>query len=75
MYAPFAGDGSIVVYVDAILQRGDSKAGLMIRETLDTGSKHASMFLSENGQARRQRSSTDGSTDVTIEGNLPGPTG
>ena len=74
MYAPFAGDGSIVVYVDAILQRGDSKAGLMIRETLDTGSKHASMFLSENGQARfEHRSSTDGSTDVTIEGNLPGP--
>ena len=74
MYAPFAGDGSIVVYVDAILQRGDSKAGLMIRETLDTGSKHASMFLTENGQARfEHRSSTDGSTDVTIEGNISGP--
>ena len=74
MYAPFAGDGSIVVYVDAILQRGDSKAGLMIRETLDTGSKHASMFLTENGQARfEHRSSTDGSTDVTIENNLSGP--
>jgi len=74
MYAPFAGDGSIVVYVDAILRRGDSKAGLMIRETLDTGSKHASMFLTENGQARfEHRSSTDGSTDVTIEGNISGP--
>lgn len=74
MYVPFAGDGSIVVYVDAILQRGDSKAGLMIRETLDTGSKHASVFLTENGQARFEyRSSTDGSTDATIEGNLSGP--
>ena len=74
MYTPLNGDGSIIVHVDAILQRGDSKAGLMIRETLDTGSKHASMLLTEYGQARfEHRSSMNGSTGATIKSIPSGP--
>ena len=46
----------------------------MIRETLDEGSKHASIFLTESGQARfEHRSSTDGSTAATLKGNLSSP--
>ena len=68
------GDGYVIVQVDTVLQRGESKAGLMIRETLDEGSKHASIFLTESGQARfEHRSSTDGSTVATLKGNLSGP--
>ena len=67
-------DGALVAYVDRILQRGDSKAGLMIRETLDAGSKHASIFLTEHGEARFEyRSTVDGSASVTTLGGLSGP--
>lgn len=73
LYAPVAGDASLIVYVDSILQRGNAKAGLMIRETLEAGSKHASMLLTENGEARfEHRSATDGSSEAATQGGLSG---
>ena len=73
-YQPLIGDASIVARVEALLPRGDSKAGLMIRETFDAGSKHASIFLSEAGEALFEyRSSINGNTETTTQAGIQAP--
>ncbi len=45
-YKNLAGDGSIVVRVDSLVNSNEwAKAGVMIRETLEPGSKHAFMAM------------------------------
>jgi regulation of enolase protein 1 (concanavalin A-like superfamily) len=64
VYQPLTGDGSIQARV-ASVQPADSwsKAGVMIRETLDANSKHAFMLVSAGkGVAMQWRPSTGGST-------------
>ena len=62
------GDGEIIAKVDWYAHNGRphpwSKAGVMIRESLDPGSRHASMFITgeTNGAAFIIRTSTDGSS-------------
>src|SRR5262245_44106526 len=64
VYRPLTGDGVIVTQL-ATFNAPDawSKAGLMIRESLSGGSKHASIFLSgSQGLAFQYRSATSNST-------------
>ena len=72
VYQPFTGDGTIVAKVTGI-QNTDpwAKVGVMMRETLDAGSKHAFMMLTSGyGMALEGRSTTGGGTS-----NIAGPGG
>ena len=66
-YKTLTGDGSIVARVGSITnQNAWSKAGVMMRETLSAGSKHASMFVSASkGLAFQRRTSTNGTSTST----------
>jgi regulation of enolase protein 1 (concanavalin A-like superfamily) len=66
-YRPLVGDGQIIARVTSVEDTdGWAKAGVMIRETLGAGSKHAAMFISPgNGIALQYRTSTGGSTNST----------
>jgi regulation of enolase protein 1 (concanavalin A-like superfamily) len=69
-YVPLSGDGAIIARV-ASLQRTHhwAKAGVMMRETMAAGSRHASMFVSpERGLAFQRRTSTGG-----VSTHTPGP--
>jgi regulation of enolase protein 1 (concanavalin A-like superfamily) len=73
---PLTGDGTIVARVDAFSAADVwAKAGVMMRETLGAGSKHASMFLtpSSNGPAFQRRLSTGGSSTHTAGGSGTAP--
>jgi regulation of enolase protein 1 (concanavalin A-like superfamily) len=61
-YRPMDGDGSIVARVASLENtHAWAKAGVMIRETLTAGSRHASMLVSAaKGLAFQRRISTDG---------------
>ncbi len=64
-FKPLSGDGSLVTRIDGILHRDNSKAGLMIRESLDAGSKSASLLMTSNGQLQFQhRFSANGETET-----------
>ncbi len=65
VYKPLNGNGSITVKVDS-LTRSDawSKAGVMIRETLEAGSKHASMVVTpDNSCSLQYRNATGGASN------------
>jgi len=69
-YKSLSGDGSIVARVDSVfLSDGWAKAGVMIRESLAPGSKHAMVVVTpSNGVSFQRRIETDGastSTDAT----------
>ncbi|GAJ18822.1 unnamed protein product, partial [marine sediment metagenome] len=70
-YKQLSGDGSIVAQVLSVEDTHEwSKAGVMIRETLDAGSKFAALYMtSDNGCRFQSRSSTNSSatsdSDVT----------
>ena len=70
VYKTLSGNGSITARVDG-LTRSDawSKAGVMIRESLDAGSRHASIVLTpDNSCSQQYRATTGGaaaSTDWT----------
>ena len=66
LYQTISGEGTIETYVESILERGNSKAGLMIRETLDADSRHASIFLTEAGNAVFEYRSSTGETTQTV---------
>ncbi len=74
-YRALTGDGEIRVRVTGV-QNTDAwaKAGVMIRETLAPGSRHASMFItSGNGSAFQRREAPDGvSLHVGTAGGAPG---
>ena len=64
MYQLASGNCSIVAKVESVGNTDPwAKAGVMIRETLTTGSKHASVFVTpDNGVAFQSRASTGGSS-------------
>lgn len=61
-YKPLAGNGSITAKVESMQATGNwAKAGVMIRESLNTNSKYAIAYLSPvNGTALQQRETTGG---------------
>jgi hypothetical protein len=65
-YTTLGGDGSIIIRVlDMEKKEGWSKCGIMMRESLTPGSKHAFIFLTpSNGSTFQVRGETDGSTEV-----------
>jgi endonuclease/exonuclease/phosphatase family metal-dependent hydrolase/regulation of enolase protein 1 (concanavalin A-like superfamily) len=73
-YQPMTGDATVVTQVTGVdYQNAWSKAGVMMRETLSTGSKHAMMVVSAGkGLAFQRRTSTDGaSTNTSTYGSAP----
>jgi hypothetical protein len=66
-----SGDGQITVRINSVEHINDwSKAGVMIRETLDAGSAHAMMVITPvNGAAMQYRAETDAaSTNLQATG-------
>jgi len=64
IYKSLSGNGSITARVDS-LTRADawSKAGVMIRESLDAGSKHAMIVMTpDNGASLQYRTNTGGAS-------------
>jgi regulation of enolase protein 1 (concanavalin A-like superfamily) len=74
VYQPVKGDAEIVVQVRSTERmNGWAKAGIMIRESLDHGAKHADMMLTpENGATFQYRTEASGATvDQTADGSAP----
>lgn len=74
VYKPLSGDGELIARVSSLQNTdGWAKAGVMIREGLSAGSRHAFMALTPgNGSAFQSRSSTDGgSANVSATGAAP----
>ncbi len=74
-YKPVSGNCSITARVTAV---GDTnvwaKAGVMIRETLTAGSRHASVYVTPgSGISFQWRSNTNGSSGSTTTGGLKAP--
>lgn len=67
VYRPLTGDGSIVAQVTSVQFVADwTKAGVMMRETLAPGSRHAFMLVSANkGLAFQRRTTTSGTSTNT----------
>jgi len=72
VYKQLSGPGSIVVKVESVTNTSDSaKAGVMIRDTLDPGSKHALVFARPDGGVRfRRRTETAGDDTNSTDDNL-----
>jgi hypothetical protein len=70
VYRPFSGDGSIVTQVTSLEWVHDwTKAGVMMRETLATNSRHAMMVVSANkGLAFQRRLAAAGASVSTAGG-------
>ena len=76
-YQPIQGDTEIIARVTLLLQatHAGAKAGVMIRESLNTGARHASMFATGgNGWTFQYRDVTNGMSFVSADsgGNAPG---
>ena len=67
VYQPLSGDGEIKVRINSVINTGTSgRIGVMIRESLTSGSEYAFMGIAPGGTYRWQRrSSTSGSTSST----------
>jgi type II secretory pathway pseudopilin PulG len=67
VYQPLSGDGQIVARVVSVTNANAwAKAGVMIRETLTAGSKHAMMVVTpSSGNAFQRRTSTSGVSTST----------
>jgi hypothetical protein len=64
-YLPLSGDGSMTIRLEDLAETDNwSKTGIMIRETLDAGSKHASVYVTTpaNGIRFQSRPETDASS-------------
>ncbi|MBP3962605.1 fibronectin type III domain-containing protein [Paenibacillus lignilyticus] len=74
-YRTMNGDGEIVARVANVQNTdGNAKAGVMIRESLAAGSKHAMMNLTPGGESQFiRRTSTDGTSVYTSGGGHPAP--
>jgi len=66
VYAPFSGDGELSARVVSLENTHDwAKAGVMIRETLAGGSKHAMQIVTPNGRRSMQwRPTTSGESNT-----------
>ncbi|MBN2139043.1 MAG: lamin tail domain-containing protein [Sedimentisphaerales bacterium] len=70
VYAPLSGDGGLTARVTSVENTNEwAKAGVMIRETLTGGSKHAMMIVTPSGKRSMQwRAETDDrSWDNTVD--------
>ena len=69
-YVPLTGDGAIVSQVTAVQNvNAWTKAGVMMRETLSAGSRHAFMLVSAGkGAVFQRRTATGGSSSSTAAG-------
>ena len=74
-YKILTGPGSIIARVESVQNTHDwAKAGVMIRETLEAGSKHAfACITSGNGVASQGRTATDGTSFDTNETGITAP--
>jgi len=74
-YKTLTGAGSIVARVQSVQNtNGWAKAGVMIRETLDGGSKHAFACVTPaNGVASQGRDTTGGDSFNTAQGGITAP--
>jgi hypothetical protein len=69
VYRPFSGDGSIVTQVTSLDWVHDwTKAGVMMRETLATNSRHAMMIVSANKGLAFQRRPTIAGASLSTSG-------
>ncbi|MGE3403272.1 MAG: phospholipase D-like domain-containing protein [Vicinamibacterales bacterium] len=68
-YTPLDGDGSIVALVSSVSNTDAwTKAGVMIRGTLSSGSAHAAMFVSAGKGLAFQRRAADGGVSTHTAG-------
>jgi F5/8 type C domain-containing protein/type IX secretion system substrate protein/fibronectin type III domain protein len=74
-YAVLTGDGSFIARVNTLDNSNPwNKCGIMFRETLDPGSRHALIALtSGNGSAFQYRQFTDGTSTNTNAGAMTAP--
>jgi len=74
-YKTLTGAGSIIARVQSVQNtNGWAKAGVMIRETLDGGSKHAFACVTPaNGVASQGRDTTGGDSFNTAQGGITAP--
>jgi hypothetical protein len=74
-YKTLTGAGSIVARVQSVSNTNTwAKAGVMIRETLDPGSKHAMMVVTPGqGVSFQRRTQTDGGSTDTTTGGITAP--
>jgi len=75
VYQPLSGDITISAKINSMIWRhNDTIGGVMVRETLTSGSKHAMMALtSSNGAKFRRRTATGGSTADTTQAGITAP--
>jgi len=70
VYKDLVGDASIVVRVDSVLERDPwTKAGVMIRESLDAGSKFAAVYITPGNGCRyhiRAASNAAATSDTSV---------
>ncbi|MEM1058678.1 MAG: DNRLRE domain-containing protein [Verrucomicrobiota bacterium] len=73
VYREMTGDGELIAEVQSLVNsHSAAKAGVMIRETLDANSKHASSFVTPASGGRfSRRTATGGSTASTTGGGSP----
>jgi len=73
VYKTFTGDGSIVARVDSLVEVDPwTKAGVMIRETLDAGSKFAGVYITP-GQGCRYQARTASNVAATSDTSVATP--
>jgi regulation of enolase protein 1 (concanavalin A-like superfamily) len=73
LYRPMTGDGAIVARVASVQNVNSwTKAGVMIRETLDPGSTNAFMLVSNTKGTSFQRRSVAGNATVNTAGPMTG---
>jgi uncharacterized repeat protein (TIGR03806 family) len=75
VHQPLDGDGTLVARVDTVENTHSwAKAGVMIRQSLTAGSKHAFMAITPgNGAAFQRRTSTGGSSTHTAGTSVTAP--
>jgi regulation of enolase protein 1 (concanavalin A-like superfamily)/phosphatidylserine/phosphatidylglycerophosphate/cardiolipin synthase-like enzyme len=73
-YQPFSGDVTLITRVPTVsFANAWSKAGLMVRETLDANSKHATILVSAGRGVAFQRRAATGGSSVSTAGSPAGP--
>ena len=74
-YKNLSGDGSVMARVDSVfMSDGWAKAGVMIRESLDAGSKHAMVVVTpSNGVSFQRRPATEAESESTEAAGLVAP--
>ena len=73
-YKPLQGNATVITRVPTVsFANAWSKAGLMVRETLDAAASHATILVSAGKGVAFQRREATGSQSVSTAGSLSGP--